>query len=86
MQLLIPASPAAPLVYPSALQHCIADCIFCTAGRVLELGTDADSCVWLPGARLNIAECALTGRFGCDATGLLRMRQQAAGWWWCGAD
>lgn len=29
--------------------------------RVLELGPDPDSCVWLPGARLNIAECALTG-------------------------
>jgi hypothetical protein len=30
--------------------------------RVLELGPDPDTCVWLPGARLNIAECALTGR------------------------
>jgi len=61
-RLLVPASPAARLVNPSALQYCIADCIFCTAGRVLELGPDADSCVWLPGARLNIAECALTGK------------------------
>lgn len=30
--------------------------------RVLELGPDPDACAWLPGARLNIAECALSGR------------------------
>ena len=33
----------------------------CGSRRVLEMGPDPDSCVWLPGARLNIAHCALTG-------------------------
>jgi hypothetical protein len=28
---------------------------------MLELGPDPDSCRWLPGARFNIAECALSG-------------------------
>eukprot|EP00887_Chlorella_sp_A99_P006425 scaffold3.g6425.t1 len=30
--------------------------------RVLEVHPDPDRCRWLPGARLNVAECALTGR------------------------
>ena len=32
--------------------------------RVLEAGPDPDSCRWLPGARLNVAESALTGVWG----------------------
>lgn len=33
----------------------------CPGCRILELRSEPDACRWLPGARFNIAECALSG-------------------------
>ena len=50
--------------------RCSACCSSCFRGctvldcRILEVHSEPDACRWLPGARFNIAECALSGEPG----------------------
>lgn len=46
-------------------QRCCCVLTFCVC-RILELHPEPDACRWLPGARFNIAECALSGELGCE--------------------